>query len=64
MLNLKNNENDAEFDENCNKNKNKSKIKFQKIKVQFFRQDPLVEKSPTATDFKSLNQAFYKFYKP
>ena len=45
MLNLKNNENDAVFDEICNKNKKnkkkaKIKIKFQKMKVVFWTASP------------------------
>ena len=46
MLNLKNKEKDAVFDEIC-----KKKRRFQKMKgTYFFGQHPLVEKSPTATD--------------
>ena len=47
MLNLKNNENDAVFDDICKK-KAMIKIKFQKMKG--FLDSPLVEKSPNATD--------------
>ena len=51
MLKLKNNENDAIFDEICNKKKAKIKMKFQKMEfTYFFGQHPLVEKSPTAID--------------
>ena len=50
MLNLKNKENDAVFDENCKKKKAKIKIKFQKNERYPFGQHPLVEKLPTATD--------------
>ena len=50
MLNLKNNENDAVFDEMCKKKNAKIKIKFPKNEGCFFGQHPLVEKSPTATD--------------
>ena len=39
MLNLKNNENDAVFDEICQK-KAKIKIKFQKMKVIFWTAFP------------------------
>ena len=42
MLNLKNNENDVVFDENCKK-KAKIKIKFQKMK------DTFLESIPTAS---------------
>ena len=46
------------------KKKRKIKIKFQKMKVVFWTEYPVVEKSPTATDLKSFfiksikNQAF------
>ena len=51
MLNLKNNENDAVFDEICKKKKSKFKIEFQKMMSRyFFGLHPLVEKSATATD--------------
>ena len=43
MINLKNNGNDAVFDEIC-KNKVKIKIKFQKNEGYFFGHHPLVEK--------------------
>ena len=39
MLNLKNNENDAVFDEICKK-KAKIKIKFQKIRLLFWTASP------------------------
>ena len=47
MLNLKNNENDAVFDEIWKK-KRRLKYKFKNWRV-LFEQHPLFEKSPTAT---------------
>ena len=48
MLNLKNNKNDAVFDEICKKKKRRLKI-ISKNQWYFFGQHPLVEKSPTVT---------------
>ena len=48
MLNSKNNENDAVFDEICKKKRNLNNIS--KNEGYFFGQHPLVENSPTATD--------------
>ena len=46
MLNLKNNKNNALFEEICKKMK--VEIKIQKNEGYFFGQHPLVENSPTA----------------
>ena len=48
MLNLKNNENDAVFDEICKK-KRRLKYNFQKRMILFWTASR-AEKSPTATD--------------
>ena len=51
MLNLKNKENDAIFDEIC------KKTKISKNEGYFFGQHPLIEKSPTATDIYNINNS-------
>ena len=58
MLNLKNKENDAVFDEICKKSEDENKIS--KNEGYFFGQHPLVEKSPTAVDFYWSRTIFVK----
>ena len=49
MLNLKNNDNDAVFDEICKKKRRLKYYKISKNEGYFFGQHTLVENSPTAT---------------